>query len=75
MGMAYLMLAATLAHEQVHNTDGEYAAYRLQADFLSSRLRELRSRERATALKYIHRMNVRSLIFGDVERRRKRVGR
>ena len=39
--LAQLMLAATLAHEQVHNTDGEEAARRIESDFIRSKMGSL----------------------------------
>jgi hypothetical protein len=36
--LAQLLLAGTLAHEQVHNTDGEEAARRIESDFIRSKL-------------------------------------
>ena len=47
-----LKLASILVHEQVHNTDIEFAAYRLQADFIRSRLRKLPGQERDRARRY-----------------------
>lgn len=51
--LAILKLAAVLLHEQVHNTDRELAAYRLQADFVLDRLHELPRREQAAARQYL----------------------
>jgi hypothetical protein len=56
-----LRLAATLVHEQVHDTDGESAAYRRQADFVRSRLAELPADQRARAHTYWHALEVRAI--------------
>jgi hypothetical protein len=56
-----LRLAATLVHEQVHDTDGESAAYRRQADFVRSRLPELPADQRARAHTYWHALEVRAI--------------
>jgi hypothetical protein len=56
-----LRLAATLVHEQVHDTDGEDAAYRRQADFVRSRLAALPRDERARGYQYWHALEVRAI--------------
>jgi hypothetical protein len=56
-----LRLAATLVHEQVHDSDGEPAAYRRQADFVRSRLPELPADQRARAHIYWHALEVRAI--------------
>ena len=56
-----LRLAATLVHEQVHDTDGESAAYRRQADFVRSRLAELPADQRARAHTYWQALEVRAI--------------
>ena len=55
--LALLTLAATLVHEQVHNTDAELAAYRLQADFVRSRLPRLPWRQREAGRAYLERLD------------------
>jgi hypothetical protein len=39
--LAQTLLAGTLAHEQVHNTDGEEAARRIESDFLRSQMEKM----------------------------------
>ena len=51
--MTVLILAGTLVHEQVHNTDRELAAYRLQADFVRSRLQRLPRRDLDAARRHV----------------------
>lgn len=63
-----LRLAATLIHEQVHNTDGEHAAYRLQSDFVRSRLNSLPWGQQAEARRYLHRLEARACSRGHAER-------
>lgn len=58
-----LRLAATLMHEQVHDTDGEAAAYRRQADFVRSRIEELPAAQRARARAYWRVLDVRAISF------------
>jgi hypothetical protein len=58
--LVLLQLAATLLHEQVHNTDGEAAAYRLQSDFVRDRLQHLPGRVREDARRYIERLDARA---------------
>lgn len=60
--LAQVLLASTLVHEQIHNTDrrsvGEAAARRKQADFLISKLDTLTSKQdRLELLKQIAIMN------------------
>lgn len=58
-----LRLAATLMHEQVHDTDGEAAAYRRQADYVRSPLDELPASERSRARAYWRVLEVRAISF------------
>lgn len=58
-----LRLAATLMHEQVHDTDGEAAAYRRQADFVRSRIEEVPPGQRARARAYWRVLEVRAISF------------
>jgi hypothetical protein len=60
--LTVLRLAATLAHEQVHNTDGEMAAYRLQADFVRSRLKDVSWREKEDASRYLAELDARARV-------------
>lgn len=55
-----LKLAATLVHEQAHNTDSEMAAYRLQADFVRSRLEDVPWREKEDARRYLAELDARA---------------
>ena len=64
-----LRLAATLLHEQVHETDDEYAARRLQADFVRSRLDALPPAQRASADRYWRTLEARAVSLGLAERR------
>jgi hypothetical protein len=64
-----LRLAATLVHEQVHDTDGEHAAYRVQADFVRSRLMDLPHRHREEARRYLQQLDERANARGHAERR------
>jgi hypothetical protein len=66
--LSILQLAATLLHEQVHRTDGEQAAYRLQADFVRSRLPRVPRRERARAERYLESLEVRSRVYRRLNR-------
>ncbi len=63
-----LKLAATLVHEQVHNTDGEFAAYRLQSDFVRSRLSSLPPRQQEEARRYLQGLDARANGLGRAER-------
>ena len=56
-----LRLAATLVHEQAHDTAGEDVAYRRQADFVRSRLHALPRNERARAHAYWRTLEVRAI--------------
>jgi hypothetical protein len=67
--LAVLKLAATLLHEQVHNTDGEFAAYRMQSDFVRSRLRSLPCRQQEEARLYVQNLDVRAQAFSRTKRR------
>jgi hypothetical protein len=58
--LALLKLAATLVHEQVHNTDGEFAAYRLQSDFVRSRLTSIPGQQRDEAHAYVQGLDARA---------------
>jgi len=64
-----LKLAATLVHEQVHNTDGEFAAYRLQSDFVRSRLKGLPSRHAEAAARFLENVEARARALARVEQR------
>ena len=64
-----LRLAATLLHEQVHETDGEYAARRIQADFVRRRLNALPSSQRRSAHRYWRTLEVRAVSLARIERR------
>lgn len=66
--IALLKLAATLVHEQAHNSDGEYAAYRLQSDFVRSRIAGLPWRYHAEATQYLRALDDRGRAFGRTER-------
>lgn len=63
-----LRLAATLLHEQVHETDDEYAAYRLQADFVRTRLAALPSSQRAAASAYWRILEIRAISLAKAQR-------
>ncbi len=67
-----LRLAATLLHEQVHETDDEYAARRLQADFVRSRLAALPPAQRASAERYWRTLEARTVSLGLAERKSRR---
>lgn len=58
-----LRLAATLMHEQVHDSDGEAAAYRRQADYVRSRLDELPADQRSRGRAYWRVLEVRAIAF------------
>lgn len=76
-GLALLKLAATLVHEQVHDTDGEAAAYRRQSDFVRDRLKGLPWRDREAAWRYVRELDARADAFlrvADVLRLRQRRG-
>jgi hypothetical protein len=62
-----LKLAATLVHEQVHNTDGEFAAYCIQADFVRSRVQGVSWRQREPVLLYVQGLDARARAFARVE--------
>ena len=66
--LALLQLAATIVHEQVHNSDGEHAAYRVQSDFVRSRVPTLPAREQAEAQRYLRALDSRAYSRGLVER-------
>ena len=66
--LALLQLAATIVHEQVHNSDGEHAAYRVQSDFVRSRLHSLPARQQAQARQYLRALDSRAYSRGHVER-------
>lgn len=65
--LGLLRLAATLVHEQVHNTDGEFAAYRLQSDFVRSRLNSLPWRQQEEARRYLRGLDARAQALGRAE--------
>jgi len=67
-----LRLAATLLHERIHETDDEFAASRLQADFVRSRLPFLPRSERERAERYWRRLETRALMLALAERRLRR---
>lgn len=72
-----LRLAATLMHEQVHDTDGEAAAYRRQADFVRSRLDRLPADQRARGRAYWQVLEGRAIALAKAaaaQRRRLRGG-
>jgi hypothetical protein len=69
--LALLRLAATLLHEQVHRTDGDTAAYRLQADFVRSRMRGIPWRERSAAERYLRDLEQRAQAQHLAESRRR----
>ena len=56
-----LKLAATLAHEQTHNTErgieGERAARRIEADFIRSRAKALPNQYRKSANEYVQALD------------------
>lgn len=58
--LARLKLAAVLVHEQVHNTDREFAACRLQADFFRSRLHLVPGRDLSAARHYLEGLEARA---------------
>lgn len=64
-----LKLAATLVHEQVHNTDREFAAYRLESDFVRSRLKGMSSRQAAAAAPFMERVEAMARALARVEQR------
>jgi hypothetical protein len=64
-----LRLAATLVHEQVHDTDGEHAAYTIQADFVRCRLAGLPRKYRQDARLYLQQLDARADARGQAERR------
>lgn len=66
--IALLKLAATLVHEQVHHTDGDHAAYRLQSDFVRSRLNALPRNQQAEARRYIRSLDTRAAAHARVRR-------
>lgn len=57
---ASVRLAATLLHEQVHGTDGEYEASRIQADFVLSRMDRATPHERRQLRQYWEVLNARA---------------
>lgn len=67
--LALLKLAAILAHEEVHGSDGEYAASRLQADFVRSRLHTLPRRERTDARLHLRDLEARTTALARGARR------
>lgn len=62
--LGLLKLAGILVHEQTHSNDGEYAATRLQADFVRSRQRALPRREWAAARAYLAELEARATALG-----------
>jgi hypothetical protein len=71
--VAILKLAATLAHEQVHNTDGDLAAYRLQSDFIRSKLGTVPKRQREEARAYLESIESKAVAISYATRRQQRV--
>jgi hypothetical protein len=69
--LADIKLAATLIHEQVHNTDREAAALRLQADFFRSQLRRITPHSWAAARRYLSRLDARAQVAAGKEWRRR----
>ena len=67
-----LRLAATILHERVHETDGEYAARRRQADFVRSQLRSVPSSQRRDADRYWRTLEGRALSLAIAEGRLRR---
>lgn len=67
-GLFLLQLAATIVHEQVHNSDGEHAAYRVQSDFVRSRLHSLPARQQVQAQQYLRALDSRASARGQFER-------
>lgn len=65
-----LKLAATLAHEQVHNSDGDAAAYRLQSDFVRDKLRGLPWHQQEGARRYLEELDARARALARAERLR-----
>jgi hypothetical protein len=70
--LTILKLAATLAHEQVHNTDGDFAAYRLQSDFVRSKLNTLPRRQREEARAYLQQIEAKARALEYVTEGRRR---
>lgn len=68
--LAILKLAGTLAHEQVHNTDGEFAASRLQADFVRSKLESLPRPQREDARAYLQGLEAKVQALSYIRQRR-----
>jgi len=62
-----LQLAATLAHEQVHNTDREFAAYRLQSDFVRSKLHSLPRGRQEDARELLQELDARARALSRAE--------
>lgn len=58
--LGLLKLAATLVHEQVHATDGDAAAYRLQADFVRTRLHTAPIAQREAGRRYLEALDARA---------------
>jgi hypothetical protein len=68
-----LKLAGTLIHEQVHNTDGEFAACRLQADFVRATLPILPRRQRESGRQFLASLDARAEALDRAERRARQV--
>ena len=58
--LALLALAATLVHEHVHDTDSDLAAYRVQSDFVRSRLSSLPRQQRQAGRAYLERLDAKA---------------
>ena len=68
--LSVLKLAAMLAHEQLHNTDGEFAAYRVQSDFFRSKLNGMPWRQREAARQHLQELDARARSLARAEQRR-----
>ena len=69
---AMIRLAATLLHEQVHNTEGEFGAYRVQSDFVRSRIRSVPRGERDQIDRYWGILEARAVLLARAERQFRR---
>lgn len=68
--LTMLKLAATLAHEQVHNTDRDFAASRLQSDFVRSRMNSMPWRQQEEARRYLQGLDARASALARAEQLR-----
>ena len=71
-GFEVVRLAGTLLHEQIHDTDGEAAACRLQSDFVRSRLDSVPRNERERIERYWRLLEARAILLSRAERRLRR---